>query len=111
MDMRAVQWNLVVWNPSAGPADPHGAPRLAYIAWAVRRRWQLIVLLVGVVLLVTGLAPLHSAVVFIIGILMVAVAAPAGGASSHPTAMVRTWEYLYQRQRHGQTRNTTAARR
>jgi len=95
MKMRALRWNLVAWYPSSGPADPFGAPRLMHIAWRVRARSPLIFLAVGAVLMVVGLAPLHSTAAFIAGLVLVG--SSAGGAQgprSPTTAMVRTWEWL-----------------
>ena len=94
MNMRAFRWNLVVWNPSAGPADPYGAPGFTHMAWAVRTRWRPIVLITGALLMVTSLMLLFSTVGFIVGLLLVAASAPAPGAHSPTTAMVRTWQWL-----------------
>jgi hypothetical protein len=93
--MRALRWNLLVWNPSAGPADPYGAPGFTHIAWAVRARWRPIFFITGAVLMVTSLMLLHSTVAFIAGLLLVAASAPAAGPHNPDTAMVRTWEWLY----------------
>jgi hypothetical protein len=95
MKMRALRWNLVDWHPSAGPADPYGAPGFTHIAWAVRARWQPIFLVVGVLLMITGLMLLHSTVAFIAGVLMVGSAGGVSGPYSPTAAMVRTWEWLY----------------
>jgi hypothetical protein len=96
MRMRSLLWNLVVWNPSAGPADPYGAPGFTHIVWAVRARWRPIFLITGALLMVSGLMLLHSTAAFIIGVLLVAASAPATGPNSPNTAMVRGWERLYQ---------------
>ena len=95
MKMRSLRWNLVVWHPSAGPADPYGAPGLTHIAWEVRARWRPIFVVVGVLLIVSGLMLLHSTVAFIAGVLLVG-SSVGGWAGPHsPTAaMVRTWEWL-----------------
>jgi hypothetical protein len=98
MKMRALCWNLVVWNPSAGPADPYGAPGFTHIAWAVRTRWRSIFLITGALLMVAGLMLLHSAIGFIVGVLLVAASAPAAGPHNSTTAMVRTWEWLHKGQ-------------
>jgi hypothetical protein len=95
MRMRSLYWNLLVWNPSAGPADPYGAPRFTHIAWAVRTRWRPIFLITGALLMVTSLMLLHSTAAFIAGLLLVAASAPAAGPQSPDTAMVRTWEWLH----------------
>lgn len=93
MHMRSLRWNLVVWNPSAGPADPYGAPRLAHLAWAIRAHWQPICLGAGALLMVTGLT-LPSAVVFIGGVLVVGAAAPQVRLPSGTAARIRTWMWL-----------------
>jgi hypothetical protein len=98
MKMRALRWNLATWDPSAGPADPFGAPRLTHIAWAIRARWQLIFLISGLLLMGTGMVALHSTVAFIAGVLLVGVSAPVAGPHSPTTAMVRTWQWLNRRQ-------------
>jgi len=90
MKMQSLRWNLVVWKPSAGPADPYGAPRLAHYAWAVRAHWRPIGLAAGAVLMVSGLM-LPSPVVFIAGMLAVGVSAPAGRPHSPTAAMIRAW--------------------
>jgi hypothetical protein len=95
MKMRSLGWNLVVWHPSAGPADPFGAPGLTHIAWAIRTRWQPIFLVTGALLMVIGLMLLHSPVAFIVGMLMVGSSAGAPGPYSPTAAMVRTWQWLY----------------
>jgi hypothetical protein len=95
MKMRSLGWNLVVWHPSAGPADPFGAPGFTHIVWAVRARWQPIFLVVGALLMVTGLMLLHSTVAFIAGVLMVGSSGGVPGPHSPTAAMVRTWERLY----------------
>ncbi len=96
MRMRSLRWNLLVWHPSAGPADPYGAPGFTHIAWEVRARWRPIFLVVGALLIVTGLMLLHSTVAFIAGVLMVG-SSVGGVAGPHsPTAAtVRGWERLY----------------
>jgi hypothetical protein len=93
MQMRALRWNLVAWNPSAGPADPYGAPRFAHLAWTARARWRRICLVTGVLLMVTGLM-LPSAVVFIAGVLAVGSSAPDARLRSVTTARIRTWAWL-----------------
>ena len=96
MKMRSLRWNLVVWHPSAGPADPYGAPGFTHIAWEVRARWRPIFLVVGALLMVIGLMLLHSTVAFIAGVLMVGLSAGGAAGPHSPTAaMVRTWEWLY----------------
>ena len=94
MKMRSLRWNLVVWEPSAGPADPFGAPGFTHLAWAVRARWRPIVLVTGVLLMVTGLA-LPSAVAFVAGMLAVGLSAPAGRPHSPTAAMVRAWARMH----------------
>jgi hypothetical protein len=97
MQMRSLRWNLVVWNPSAGPADPYGAPGFAYIAWGARARWQPIFVVVGLLLMVIGLMLLHSTIAFIAGVLMVGSSVGGWpGPHSFAAAMVRTWEWLDQ---------------
>lgn len=96
MKMRSLLWNLVVWHPSAGPADPYGAPALTHIAWEVRARWKLTFLVVGLLLMVTGLMLLYSTVAFIAGVLLVGSSVGGSPGLRSPTAaMVRTWEWLY----------------
>ena len=95
MKMQSLRWNLVVWHPSAGPADPFGAPGLTRMAWAVRTRWRPIFLGVGALLIVIGLMLLHSTIAFIAGVLMVGSSGGAPGPHSPTAAMVRTWEWLY----------------
>ncbi|HET9254113.1 MAG TPA: hypothetical protein VFO16_02780 [Pseudonocardiaceae bacterium] len=93
MQMRSPRWNLVAWNPSAGPADPFGAERFAYLAWTVRARWRPICLLSGALLMVTGLM-LPSAVAFIAGVLAVGSSAPDARLRSATAARVRIWAWL-----------------
>jgi hypothetical protein len=95
MKMRSLRWNLVVWHPSAGPADPFGAPSFTRVAWAIRTRWQPIFLVAGALLMVIGLMLLHNTMVFIAGVLMVGTSSGAPGPHSPTAAMVRTWEWLY----------------
>ena len=54
MKARSLLWNLAVWKPSAGPADPFGAPRFTHLAWAVRARWRPIFLATGALIMVAG---------------------------------------------------------
>jgi hypothetical protein len=98
MRMRSLCWNLLAWNPSAGPADPYGAPGFTHIAWAIRTRWQAIFLITGALFMVIGLMLLHSTVAFIAGVLLVATSAPVASPGSPTTAMVRAWEWLFRRQ-------------
>jgi hypothetical protein len=93
MQLRSLRWNLVVWRPSAGPADPDGAPRFARLAWAVRARWRPICLVTGAFLMVSGLL-LPSTVVFLAGLVAVGSAAPDGRLPSATAARVRTWAWL-----------------
>jgi hypothetical protein len=93
MRVRSLRWNLVAWSPSAGPADPFGAPRFAYLAWTARARWRPICLAAGAVLMVTGLM-LPIAVVFIAGVLVVGLSAPDARLRSVTTARVRAWAWL-----------------
>jgi hypothetical protein len=93
MKMQALRWNLVAWNPSAGPADPHGAPRFAYLAWTARAHWRPICLVTGTLLLPIGLM-LPSPVVFIAGVLAVGSSAPDARLRSVTTARVRAWAWL-----------------
>ena len=93
MQIRSLRWNLVVWNPSAGPADPYGAPRFAYLAWSVRSHWRPICLVVGALGIVLGLM-LPSAVVFVAGVLAVGSSMPAARLPSATAARVRTWAWL-----------------
>src|SRR5215831_10188235 len=93
MQMRAFHWNLVAWNPSAGPADPYGAPRFAHLAWTARARWRPVCLVAGAFLMVIGLM-LPIAVVFIAGVLVVGSSAPDARLRSVTTARIRTWVWL-----------------
>jgi len=96
MKLRALRWNLVAWHPSAGPPDPFGAPRFTHIAWGLRARSPLIFVVAGVVLLVVGLAPLHSTAAFIAGLVLVGSSVGGAQGPHSPTAaMVRTWEWLH----------------
>jgi uncharacterized membrane protein len=95
MNMRSLHWNLVVWHPSAGPADPSGAPAFTHIAWEIRTRWRPIFLVVGALLMVIGLMLLPSTVAFIAGVLMVGLSVGGWAEPHSPTAaMVRTWKWL-----------------
>jgi len=86
----------VVWNPSAGPADPYGAPGFTHIAWEVRARWRSIFVVVGVPLIVIGLMVLHSTAAFIAGVLLVGSSVGGWpGPHSDTAAMVRSWEWLH----------------
>jgi len=93
MQIRSLRWNVVVWNPSAGPADPYGAPKFAYLAWSVRSHWRPICLVVGALGIVLGLM-LPSAVVFVAGVLAVGSSMPAARLPSATAARVRTWAWL-----------------
>ena len=93
MQMQSLRWNLVVWSPSAGPADPCGAPRFAYLIWAVRSRWRPICLVTGGLLMVTGLL-LPSAVAFVAGMLTVGSSVPDAQLRSATAARVHTWAWL-----------------
>ena len=93
MHMRSLRWNLVVWKPSAGPADPYGAPRLAYLAWAARARWRPICLGTGALLMAGGLM-LGSTVAFIAGLVAVGSSVPDTRLPSVTAARVRTWAWL-----------------
>ncbi len=96
MKMRSLRWNLMVWHPSAGPADPYGAPGFTHIAWEVRARWHAIFLVLGALLIVIGLILLHSTVAFIAGMLMVGSSLGGWPGPHSPTAAtVRTWEWLH----------------
>jgi hypothetical protein len=97
MRMRSLRWNLVVWKPSAGPADPFGAPRLAHVAWAIRARWRPIFLVTGALLMVAGLA-LPSAVAFVAGMLVLGSSTSGALMGSHTAAMVHGWERPHQGQ-------------
>jgi hypothetical protein len=104
MKLRSLHWNLVAWHPSAGPADPFGAPGLTYIAWQVRARWRCLFLIVGALLMVAGLMLLHSTVAFIAGVLLVALSAGTEGTRSPTAAMVRTWRWLHSSSSHANHR-------
>jgi len=93
MHVRAFRWNLMTWNPSAGPADPYGAPKFAYLAWTVRARWRPICLITGALLMPIGLM-LPSPVVFIAGVLAVGSSVPDTRLRSVTTARIRTWAWL-----------------
>ena len=90
MRIRSLRWNLGVWKPSAGPADPFGAPGFSHMAWAVRARWRPISLTAGAVLMVLGLM-LPSTIAFVAGMLVVGLSVPDARTRSHTTAMVRAW--------------------
>ena len=90
MRIRSVRWNLAVWKPSAGPADPFGAPQFSHMAWAVRARWRPIVLATGALLMVLGLM-LPSTIAFVAGMLVLGLSAPDVRPYSHTAAMVRAW--------------------
>ena len=90
MRIRSLRWNLVVWKPSAGPADPFGAPRFTHMAWAVRARWRPIFLATGALLMVLGLM-LPSAIAFVAGMLVLGLSVPDARSRSHTAAMVRAW--------------------
>lgn len=93
MQIRSIRWNLVVWNPSAGPADPYGAPRLACLAWSVRSYWRPICLVAGALVMVLGMM-LRSAVAFVAGLLAVGSSMPDARLPSAIAARVRTWAWL-----------------
>ena len=90
MKIRSLRWNLIVWKPSAGPADPFGAPGFSHMAWAVRARWRPISLTAGAVLMVLGLM-LPSTIAFVAGMLVVGLSAPDARTRSHTAAMIRAW--------------------
>jgi hypothetical protein len=96
MQMRSLRWNLVTWNPSAGPADPYGAPRFAHLVWTVRVHWRPICLAAGAVFMVTGLM-LPSTVVFIAGVVAIGSSVPDARPQSATAATVRTWVWLDKR--------------
>ena len=93
MQIRSLRWNVVVWNPSAGPADPRGAPRLAYLAWSVRSHWRPICLVAGALVMALGLL-LPSAVASVAGLLAVGASMPDARLPSATAARVRTWAWL-----------------
>jgi hypothetical protein len=97
MKMRSLRWNLVVWKPSAGPADPFGAPGFTHVAWAVRVRWRPIFLVTGALLIVAALV-LPSAVAFVAGMLVLGLSAPDALPWTPTTAMVRMWGSLHKGQ-------------
>jgi hypothetical protein len=97
MRLRSLRWNLVVWTPSAGPADPFGAPGLAHLAWTVRAHRRPIFLVTGLLLMAIGLM-LPSAVIFVAGMLVVGLSVPAAGPRSPTAAMVRGWTRPHQGQ-------------
>ena len=90
MRIRSLSWNLIVWKPSSGPADPFGAPRFTHMAWAIRVRWRLIILATGALLMVLGLM-LPSTIAFIAGMLVMGLSAQDARSHSHTAAMVRAW--------------------
>ena len=90
MKTRSLLWNLVAWKPSAGPADPFGAPRLTHLAWAVRARWRPVFLATGALIMVAGMM-LPSTIAFIAGLLVLGVSVPDTRPRSLTTAMVRAW--------------------
>jgi hypothetical protein len=96
MYVRSLRWNLMVWDPSAGPADPCGSPKLAHLVWAVRAHWRPIGLAAGALLLAAGLL-VPSAVVFIAGMLAVGSCAPDARLISVTAARVRAWMWLDKR--------------
>jgi len=103
MKLRSLRWNLIVWKPSVGPADPFGAPGFAHLAWSVRARWRPIFLVTGSLLMVAGVM-LPSTVTFITGVLVVGSSAPAVPLRSPTAAMVRGWVWLHKGQGdHGST--------
>ena len=93
MKLRSLRWNLIVWKPSVGPADPFGAPGFAHLAWSVRARWRPICLITGALLMPIGLM-LPSPVVFIAGVLAVGSSVPDTRLRSVTTARIRTWAWL-----------------
>ena len=99
MRMRSLRWNLVVWEPSAGPADPFGAPGFTYLARAVGARWRPIFLVTGGLLLGSGVL-LPSTIAFVSGMLVLGLSAPDArarvGLLSPTTAMVRGWSQRHQ---------------
>ena len=90
MKIRSLRWNLIVWKPSAGPADPFGAPRFTHMAWAIRARWRPVSLIAGALLMVLGLM-LPSTIAFVAGMLVVGLSAPDARTRSHTAAMIRAW--------------------
>ena len=90
MRIRSLRWNLVVWKPSAGPADPFGAPRFTHMAWAVRARWRPVSLIAGALLMFLGLM-LPSTIAFIAGMLVLGLSAQDARSHTHTAAMVRAW--------------------
>jgi hypothetical protein len=90
MKMRSLGWNLVVWKPTAGPADPFGAPGFTHMVWALRSRCRPIFIATGALLMVLGLM-LPSTIGFIAGMLVMGLGVPDARPSSHTAAMVRAW--------------------
>ena len=82
MQTRSLRWNLVTWNPSAGPADPYGAPRFAHLVWTARVHWRPICLAAGAFFMVIGLM-LPSTVAFIAGLVAVGTSAGRAAAQRH----------------------------
>lgn len=108
--------DLAVRHPPAGPAGQYGARRaragrvrwwfragawvavtgLTRLTRTARRRWPVMFLVAGVLLMISGLM-LRSTVAFIAG--MLAAGSSAEGRSPSPTAaMVRMSERLHKRQ-------------
>ena len=93
MQIRSLLWNLVAWHPSAGPADPHGAPRFARLIWTIRGHWGPIGLAGGGIFMIMGLM-LPSTVAFVAGLVAVGTSVPDARLRGATAARVRTWMWL-----------------
>ena len=90
--MRPHRGSLVAGAPSV-QADRYSAPSFTHIIQTVRAHQRPIFFVIGVLLLVLGVA-LGSVVAFGSGMLVMALGAPNAGLRSSEAAMVRTWEWL-----------------
>ncbi len=103
MSMWAHRRDLAVGKQTAGPADPHSAPRptgaarprpIRWLARTVRTRWRPIFLVTGGLLIILWMAQ-PGTMVFVPGMLVLGLAVPDGrsaaGMFSPTAAMVRAW--------------------
>lgn len=88
MRMRSYRRNVAGWERAV---DRYVAPRFPRTARMLRTRRRPLLLAVGALLLVMGMA-LPSSIAFVAGMLVLGAAAPDALPWTHTTAMVHAWE-------------------
>lgn len=96
-ELDALTADIPAGRPLTSPPGHRKTPAFALVTQAVWTRRRLLSLVVGLLVLVSGMM-LPSTVAFISGILVVGLSAPQAAPHTPQTAMVRTWQWLYRRQ-------------